>query len=305
MAAVCKAATRRNFPRFEEFRVPTPLRGRTGPAVIARPQPPIPGGPDETAEHLDKRVRDEERKGPNFAGHYTIVLFSCGSDCANMGIVDVLTGHVYDTPFVGVLGCPMNQPDTLLYHLDSRLFVVNGSLELAAKSHMISDGPCGTFYYEWTGKRLKLIRSRIWRRSDKNSDGIYICTTASGGMHFTGRVAASCRLRPIAPSGPQESLVPFAVGPTVRVPAPESLVRSRHIVAVVRPAFSFAFRVHFAAPGRKVPLGPPVLLSKPSVPLCGMYWRRSGTESPEALGRGVPLYHLASEISSGPVTYEI
>ena len=85
-----------------------------------------------------------------------------------MAIVDLKTGHVYDTPFVGVLGCPMNQPDTLLYHFNSRLFVVNGSLELPAKGHMISDGPCGTFYYEWIGTRLKLIRSRIWRSSSRN-----------------------------------------------------------------------------------------------------------------------------------------
>ena len=37
-------------------------------------------------------------KGPNFAGHYFVVNWGCGSGCLMMVIVDAITGHVYPTP---------------------------------------------------------------------------------------------------------------------------------------------------------------------------------------------------------------
>ena len=147
----------RAIPRFEDFKVPTPLRPRKGIASVARPGPRGPGLPDETDSHFDSRLREVAKEGPDFAGHYVVVRWGCGSWCDNMAIVDVQTGRIYDTPFLGAAG-GFNDP--LSYRLDSRLFVVRGRLEIEdVRDHSFHDGPYGRFYYYWTGSELKLIKS--------------------------------------------------------------------------------------------------------------------------------------------------
>jgi hypothetical protein len=44
-------------------------------------------------------LRDgKEQPGPNFAGHYIVVTWACGSPCEMMAIVDAATGRVYNPP---------------------------------------------------------------------------------------------------------------------------------------------------------------------------------------------------------------
>lgn len=40
----------------------------------------------------------KEQPGPNFAGHYMVIQWACGSPCGMMAIVDAVTGKVYDPP---------------------------------------------------------------------------------------------------------------------------------------------------------------------------------------------------------------
>lgn len=44
-------------------------------------------------------LRDgKEQPGPNFAGHYIVVRWPCGSPCGMMAIVDAETGKFYSPP---------------------------------------------------------------------------------------------------------------------------------------------------------------------------------------------------------------
>ena len=80
--------------------------------------------------------------------------------CFNMVIVDVRTGRIFDTPFIGVGEC--ENVELVSFRLNSRLMIVTGSLGISDKiNKTFRDGPCGTFYYEWTGSRLKLIYSAL------------------------------------------------------------------------------------------------------------------------------------------------
>jgi hypothetical protein len=72
------------------------------------------------------------RAGPNFAGHYVIVRWGCGSPCLMMAIVDSETGRVFPPPFHHGPGhsyfqlpwaFPMEPP--LAYRVDSRLLIAN------------------------------------------------------------------------------------------------------------------------------------------------------------------------------------
>ena len=152
------------LPRFEDFGVPTPRPGRKDASALGRSQPTSVGGPYETAANIRRRIRTAVRGGPDFAGHYAIMSQGCGSDCSNITIVDVQTGHIHSTPFVGVNGCLYHLHDIFSYRLDSRLFVLTGSLEIPDEPrHTFRDGPCGVHYFEWKGTTLRFLMSTLFR----------------------------------------------------------------------------------------------------------------------------------------------
>ncbi len=44
-------------------------------------------------------LRDTMRNGDRFAGHYVLSYWGCGTECARLGIVDLVTGQSYVSPF--------------------------------------------------------------------------------------------------------------------------------------------------------------------------------------------------------------
>ena len=105
-----------------------------------------------------KVIRSESVRGPDFASRYVIVSWTCGTWCVNAVIADTLNFKTYETPFVGVVGCPEITGDhaTIETHANSSLLVVRGSLEVSYGKYF-DDGPCGTFYYVWNADRLRMI----------------------------------------------------------------------------------------------------------------------------------------------------
>lgn len=41
---------------------------------------------------------EHERRGPNFAGHFVLVQWGCGTDCMEAAVIDVLDGTVLQLP---------------------------------------------------------------------------------------------------------------------------------------------------------------------------------------------------------------
>jgi hypothetical protein len=110
-------------------------------------------------EHLTFRtaITDAARKGPNFAGHYSVAVWDCGSECTSAAIVDETTGEVFSVPF-RFLNLPLVQgtPDEpahefkgAVYKLKSRLFIVDGCPE---------GKQCATYYYEWKDEKFSVLR---------------------------------------------------------------------------------------------------------------------------------------------------
>jgi hypothetical protein len=101
-------------------------------------------------------IRDGAAKGPNFAGHYTIAQWGCGTGCVQMAVVDLQSGDVYEGPF-GILpnsticlGANAEEDKIgVVNRRDSSLLIVKGCP---------NEKNCGTYYYSWTGKQFKLIR---------------------------------------------------------------------------------------------------------------------------------------------------
>jgi hypothetical protein len=132
--------------KFEDFSASPIYEGRPARPLLVT----------ETDRMFRTTIRQAVRKGPNFAGHYAIAYWGCGSSCTSFVVVDIVTGRVYDdsTPF-SLIGVPFQGTSTgrdyegLVYERGSRLLIADGCPE---------DEKCGTYYYEWKKNRFTLLR---------------------------------------------------------------------------------------------------------------------------------------------------
>lgn len=85
-------------------------------------------------------------EGPNFAGHYTVVSWGCGTMCQEFMIVDARTGRVFDgrTTALGIE-----------YQLESDLLVINPP-ERAAETPCPGQA-CAPQYLRWIDDRLEPV----------------------------------------------------------------------------------------------------------------------------------------------------
>jgi hypothetical protein len=106
-------------------------------------------------------IDEAVRKGPNFAGHYTVVEWGCGSGCVMFFIADAVNGRVWAGPVGSPLSFPLPAGEKgrnyqgLVYQRQSRLLIVDGCPR--PRPHEENRG-CGTYYYEFKAGKSKLIR---------------------------------------------------------------------------------------------------------------------------------------------------
>ena len=132
------------LPRFEDYPAPGKFTGKPVPAIIA----------GQPARFYRTRIRSGAKEGPNFAGHYTVVTWGCGSGCRWYAVVDARTGRVYFNPkAASVMTVPYQDEDSLQFRIDSRLLVVSGYVW--GLRHEQSEAK---YYYEWRNNRFKLLR---------------------------------------------------------------------------------------------------------------------------------------------------
>lgn len=84
-------------------------------------------------------LRKAARHGQRFAGHYAVGYLGCGT-CLRLGIVDLITGRAYVTPFEA-----SSAQGIIKVKPDSRLVVIDDA------EHD------GSWYYLWTGRHLLSI----------------------------------------------------------------------------------------------------------------------------------------------------
>lgn len=58
-------------------------------------------GRDKEFSTFRTRIREEMKSGPNFAGHYAIVVIGCGMGCRFAFIGDVANGQMFQFPYGG------------------------------------------------------------------------------------------------------------------------------------------------------------------------------------------------------------
>jgi len=94
------------------------------------------------------RLREGASKGPNFAAHYTIVTWGCGSDCYDIAVIDARTGRVWFGPFTGAV--------ELAFRRNSRLVVVDPKSEV--EKRFPNGLPAGfdtrEIFFVWRGNKF-------------------------------------------------------------------------------------------------------------------------------------------------------
>lgn len=93
----------------------------------------------------------KEGESANFAGHYVLLTWGCGSSCTTVAVVDAKNGNVYFPPIGSYCG--------VKYDLKSNLLVVNPPEDVKsfAESSSLPNGVY-TMYYKWRNNEFIEIK---------------------------------------------------------------------------------------------------------------------------------------------------
>lgn len=140
----------KDAPKFEDYPVKSVFKGKiTAPDVGSHPR----------SKRFRTAIRTKAKAGVNFAGHYSLVAWGCGSACTSWAIVDSKTGRVFHpenfhmSGYFNIDDAVDDTPEGWLvrYRADSKLLIVIGD---------INENPAlrGISYFVWKHKQLKRIR---------------------------------------------------------------------------------------------------------------------------------------------------
>ena len=138
-------------PRFGDYTEPV-FKGRAAALKLTTPQ----------SRAYRTRLREGARRAVNFAGHYKLHTWSCGTGCLQTAFIDAKTGGVFfPEELNGFIVCfydpkPVDDlEEALKFERGSRLIIMSGY----PMSERGKDEPKkGLYYYEWAGGELKLLK---------------------------------------------------------------------------------------------------------------------------------------------------
>jgi len=115
-------------------------------SVYHGPLAPLDPASSHKARQFRTVLRRGAQKGPNFAGHLTVVTWGCGTSCIEVALVDARTGQV--TP------SPIGAGYAVQHHLESRLLVID-----RVQCSDTSWAAPYAIFLEWTGRALRILDS--------------------------------------------------------------------------------------------------------------------------------------------------
>ncbi len=98
-------------------------------------------------------------RGVNFAGHYIVAGWGCGTGCTNAAIIDARNGNVFwPDQFMNIDasygdGYSEKQLD---FRKNSRLLIIHG--RPGSRDENAPVKPSGDHYYEWKNNRFRLLK---------------------------------------------------------------------------------------------------------------------------------------------------
>jgi len=114
---------------------------------------------DAAARSFHTRLSDALRGGVNFAGHYVVAGWGCGTGCISGAIIDARNRKVLwplEFNALGVWYDGNNYVDKPVeYRKNSRLLIIRGSPGVKDNE---PEFPNGEYFYEWTGRTLRFVK---------------------------------------------------------------------------------------------------------------------------------------------------
>jgi hypothetical protein len=141
------------MPRFEDYPATVELTGKPAlPDLTSHPQ----------ARTYRTGLRQAAAAGPNFAGHYALASFGCGTACTLVGFVNLRTGKVLFPEALDPVSFPSPLVDDprlmemldIAYRPHSELLVIGGIASGQKKA--------GSYYYRLRDDRLRLVAVEHW-----------------------------------------------------------------------------------------------------------------------------------------------
>ena len=120
-------------------------------------------GNDAEAKLFRTRLRQWSTHKVNFAGHYILATWGCGTDCSQIMIIDAVSGHVFHPKSIstniaanvdlGLIngGTVWPNEGSVKFRADSKLLVLIGAPDEDGSRRGIS-------YYAWDHNQLQLVR---------------------------------------------------------------------------------------------------------------------------------------------------
>jgi hypothetical protein len=131
---------------FKDYPVTNIFKGKPGAVGL---------NSDPQARMYRTQLRTQTKEGANFAGHYHLCEWGCGTECEAFAIVDCANGKVHfskELPFVSWAKW-RDEKFGLEFRKDSRLLIVRGSRQ--------EEEAMGTYFYLWDGKNLRLLNKEL------------------------------------------------------------------------------------------------------------------------------------------------
>jgi hypothetical protein len=128
-------------PQFKDYPVREQFTGKNAPLVLTRKD-----------RAYRTRLSDAAKEKPNFAGHYILAAWGCGTECLMGALIDAKTGRVYWIPFtVCCWGTGVdNNVRAINLRPDSRLIVFTGARNEEGN---------GTYFYKFENNRFVFVHS--------------------------------------------------------------------------------------------------------------------------------------------------
>ena len=135
------SATAAAPPKLKDYPAAMTFKGKPAAPELSKPK----------ARMFRTELRRQAATGPNFAGHFTLALWACGTGCNTIAVIDATSGAVY-TPAIqfdsvfnraGQVECYISSR----FELGSELFVAQGML----------DDKVGRHYFRWKDGGFTLV----------------------------------------------------------------------------------------------------------------------------------------------------
>ena len=121
----------------------------------------------KNARMFRTNLRNAAKEGVNFAGHYVLTTWGCGTNCSQSAIIDARNGRVFfpdqlEGDGVGFCDLP-DETEPIVHKANSRLLILSG---FKGGDLDRENGRCGIYYLEWTGTSFRVVNFIEKKRLD-------------------------------------------------------------------------------------------------------------------------------------------